>query len=104
MKKAAIPILFTTLFQLLAPMQTQAQPQATRPEYTPGEVLVKFKLTVPKKAVESQHAKLGAQVIGYFDLIGVDHVKLPAKKIVAAAVAEYQALPEVEYADPNYYR
>ena len=77
---------------------------AQRPEYVPGELLVKFKGTVSKQDTLSAHAKIGSQVIKHFDFIGVDHIKLAEKKTVKEAMAEYLALPEVKYAEPNYYR
>jgi len=76
---------------------------ATQPEYVPGELLVKFRDGTTTKSIRGIHATVGARVAKHFSFIGVDHVKLPEGIQVTDALATYKALPNVEYAEPNYY-
>lgn len=73
-------------------------------EYVEGELLVKFKGAVTTKAAEGVHTKLANKRICRFRIIDVEHVRLAQGKSVEQGILEYEALPEVEYAEPNYYR
>ncbi len=73
-------------------------------EYVEGELLVKFKGAVTTKAAEGVHTKLANKRIRRFRIIDVEHVRLAQGKSVEQGILEYEALPEVEYAEPNYYR
>ena len=76
----------------------------SRPEYVPGEVLVKYKSSVSASSIEGSQSRLGSRTIKEFKYIGVRHVKLPADLSVEDALEIYKNDPGVEYAEPNYYR
>jgi thermitase len=71
--------------------------------YAPGEVLVKFKGAI---TVASLNANVANKAIGAVNLktipgINVSHIKLPQGMKVTDAIAYYQRLSTVEYAEPN---
>ena len=72
------------------------------PEYVEGELLIKFSETVTAQAIESTLAQAGAQTVEIFSAIGVRHIKLAPSQSVEDAVKQFSALPNVEYAEPNY--
>ncbi len=70
--------------------------------YAEGELLIKFREgTTAEQAVSIISGK-GASVIKVIEKTGVYHIRLPKGKKVEEAVKEYSAIPEVEYAEPNY--
>lgn len=72
--------------------------------YVPGELLVKFK---PQASAESRaiiHGRLGAHEVRSFPASGVRRVKLPKDLPIETSLRIYQSDPNVEYAEPNYYR
>ena len=76
----------------------------SRPEYVPGEVLIKYKSSVSASSIEGSQSRLGSRTIKEFKYIGVRHVKLSADLSVQDALEIYKNDPGVEYAEPNYYR
>ncbi len=71
-------------------------------QYAEGEVLVKFKEGVSEgKALELISGKK-ATVIKFLENIKVYHIKLKGGQSVEDAIKEFSAVPEVEYAEPNY--
>ena len=85
---------------LLSPLAAYAQ----QPEYPEGELLVKFRDSVSRKSALDVHKALRATVIDHIEFIGVDYVRILSAKSVQSVIGEYKAVPEVEYAEPNYYR
>lgn len=70
--------------------------------FVPGELMVKFREGVPEETVRSIISQKGASVIRFMDKLGVYLLKLKERQPVEDAVQEFSALPEVEYAEPNY--
>ncbi|HIJ74837.1 MAG TPA: S8 family serine peptidase, partial [Candidatus Hydrogenedentes bacterium] len=99
MKLSGYFLLFSCL---VLSFHVQAQKPSTA--YVPDELLVRFRETTTPKSIADTHKSLGATVIKRLDAIGVDHIKLSVGKNPARAVAEYESLPMVVYAEPNYYR
>ena len=93
-----VTIVFLLLFGNFA-ISAQAQL-----EYVPGEVLVKYKSSVSASSIDGSQTRLGIRAIKEFKYIGVRHVKLPADLDVEDALEIYKNDPDVEYAEPNYYR
>jgi len=71
--------------------------------YFPGELLVKFKDGISVKATPSIHSSFGVSQTreGYEGSYQIIEVALGKEKEIAEA---YSKRPEVEYAEPNYYR
>ena len=74
------------------------------PSYVPGEVLVKYKPHVSSSHITALHAAKGTKTIKQFHSISVHHIKLPAGTTVGQALEEFRNDPDVEYAEPNYFR
>jgi len=75
-----------------------------RPAYAPGELLVKYKPSVRTTAADYFRQRWGVSILHTFHDIGVHHLKLPADMTVEEALDIYRNDPDVEYAEPNYYR
>jgi general secretion pathway protein D len=74
----------------------------TNKRFAEGEILVKFREDVPEEkthAIISQH---GAGILQYMEKLRVYLLKLKKGQSVEDAVEEFSALPEVQYAEPNY--
>jgi hypothetical protein len=100
-RKSVLFTIFLIFFLLCGNNAISAQ---HRPEYVPGEVLIKYKLSVSASSIKESQARLGSRAIKEFKYIGVRHVKLPADLSVEDALEIYKNDPNVEYAEPNYYR
>lgn len=70
--------------------------------YIEGELLVKFKEGIPKEKAEEIIFGMGASIIRYSEKDNLYHIRLKEKQSVEDAIKEYRAIPEVEYAEPNY--
>jgi len=120
-----------------------ASVKPARPEYVPGEILVKFKpdavrlpkdkaaasldkISVRSKALEKLNKKFGAtrmervfktpsekkrtrllqtgRVDPFRNLYHIYKLKLPKEVDITSTVKEYEKNPDVEYAEPNYYK
>ncbi len=93
----------------LAPVETGQARVAAQGEYVPGEVLIKFKsgtddakvLKALGKAKASKVEKILTKMMEKAgDSQGVTHATTSLD--VMAAISQLQALPEVEFAEPNY--
>ncbi|SYZ72446.1 Thermophilic serine proteinase (modular protein) [Candidatus Zixiibacteriota bacterium] len=71
-------------------------------EYTPSEIIVKFKSNVTAMKASSAISDLGATLISSNEAIGFHELAIPAGKTVDEMVAAFSARPDVEYAEPNY--
>ncbi len=69
-----------------------------------GEIIVKFKPSVPAAAIEALNRAQGAAVLHKSELGGFHLLKLPPGKMISQVVAAYRGRPEVEYAEPNLVR
>ncbi|MCJ7552189.1 MAG: S8 family peptidase, partial [Anaerolineae bacterium] len=105
--RAVLILLFGALL-LIGPGLRHAEasvPPATSGDsaYRSGELLIKFKPHV--RAVERQAvqtlARVGAERTGELSALGVEHWQIPAGQEIALA-EKLNALPDVEYAEPNY--
>lgn len=76
-------------------------PSAGAP-YRDKEILVKFRPDVPEPDRQAVRDLMGARVARVFRSIGVEHWRLPEGTDTEASVRRLVALPEIEYAEPNY--
>jgi subtilisin family serine protease len=72
--------------------------------WAPHQALVRFRDGTSLQAMEAAHAAVGATPIETFRSVSnLELVSLPRGISVGAAVARYQAMPQVRYAQPNFY-
>jgi len=71
-------------------------------KYAEGELLVKFKKGIPVEKALELILKKDASLIRFLEAAGAYHIKLREGQSVEDAVKEFSAMPEVEYAEPNY--
>lgn len=76
--------------------------EKSRRRFAEGELLVKFKGGINAFKKREVHQKHGASKIREFMKGRIHHVKLPPGINVKKAVEQYQAHPEIEYAEPDY--
>lgn len=86
---------------LLAGNQVFAQNSSK--SYVDGEVIVKFKSGTISSFAERANREIGGEILEVFPELKMQRVKLPKNLSVEAAVARYANLPDVEYAQPNFY-
>ena len=72
--------------------------------YAPGELLVKFSEQAPPERIQELHKKIGAITIKPSGSLGIERVKLLGHLNVEAALEAYKNDPDVEFAEPNYFR
>lgn len=72
-------------------------------QFVPGRVLVKFKPGTAASKIADAHRKAGGRAMRTIPGIGVQVVGVP-DGTVPAKVAAYNANPNVEYAEPDFYR
>jgi hypothetical protein len=75
----------------------QLDPGAT---YKKREILVKFKPGVSEAQIDEINGHMGTTVVKHMGAIRL--LRIPETKTVEEMVREYNVLPEVEYAEPNY--
>lgn len=71
-------------------------------KYRNDEILVKFKAGVTDLKKKNLHQKHGAEKLKEFSHLQLHHLKLKSGMRVENAVKQYQAEPDVEYAEPNF--
>lgn len=80
-----------------------ADPAEQGPAAVTGELLVKFKHGTPSVRIAAALPNSTAKSVRSFALVpGLRHVKLVEGITLDAALDEYRARPDVEYAEPNY--
>ncbi|MFQ5863678.1 MAG: S8 family peptidase [bacterium] len=79
-----------------------AQKQAKVAEFKPGEVLIKFKTTVPDITINQLLSDVGLSIDKKYANIGVQKCSIEIEKPVLQIVEECNADANVEYAEPNY--
>jgi subtilisin family serine protease len=67
-----------------------------------GQMLVKFKASVPTATRDAKHVKEGHVKMRELKRSGVHAVQLAPSQTIEEAIARYRADPDVEYAEPNY--
>lgn len=74
----------------------------TNNRFAEGEILVKFRDDVPEEKAHEIISQHGAGILRYMEKLRVYLLKLKKGESVEDAVEEFSALPEVQYAEPNY--
>jgi subtilisin family serine protease len=97
----AFVCLFVSLGWALADRSNQSPRKAT---YVPGELLVKYRASARRAALEDSQRQRGVSTLRTFESIRVRHLKLPEGMTVEQALKMYRDDPDVAYAEPNYYR
>lgn len=97
----AVKAFFSLIFIIAAAMCASAQ--FAQKSYVDGELLVKFKDGTASLSASRANNEIGASVLERFSDLKLQRVKLPGDLTVEQAIARYIALPEVEYAQPNFY-
>ncbi len=98
MRKGLYLIAFAVLF--IAISAAVRKPAA--PEFVEGELLVKFAQGINSQAVNSAMVRVGVEPLGFVPQIGVYHAVIKTDKSVEDAVKEFEQMPNVVYAEPNY--
>ena len=83
--------------------QAQTPAPATTP-YAAGELLVKYKTAFQGLASDSYSRRWGISTLKFLKIQGVHRVKLPDGMAVHDALDLFRQDPQVEFAEPNYYR
>jgi len=73
-------------------------------DHVAGEVLVQFRHAASERAARAAHSFVGATAVQRFKQVKVDRVRVPHGWTVDETVSLYQLDPDVEHAEPNYYR
>lgn len=95
-------LVFFTLFlsSIIAATLVSAK-EIAKEDFSPEEILVKFKPGTPDSAKEKTHKELGTTVKDKIEKIGVEVVKVPPGRVVEFA-NKFKKKDSVEYAEPNY--
>ena len=76
------------------------KPPGEKP-YAEGELLVKFKEGVSEAQIQEVLGQTGTKVTKFLPTLKIHVLKIPSGAAVEDMVKKFQALPEVEYAEPN---
>jgi hypothetical protein len=76
------------------------RPQAPKLDYVKGEILVMFQTGVPRERIDDINNMLGTSVLKQTGRLYV--IRVPRTMSVEGMVDKYNAMPGVEYAEPNY--
>src|SRR5262245_10457268 len=82
-------------------MMGQRFPKKFR-ESKEGEILVRFKASVPTATRDATHPRLGNTKLRELRRSGIHQVRVSPDQTMDGAVATYLADPNVEFAEPNY--
>ncbi len=77
---------------------------AKKPGCIAGELIVKYKPGIHRKAAKELANKLGISTVKKIKFIDADHIRLPSHLTVDEALSIYRNNPDVEWAEPNYIR
>jgi hypothetical protein len=78
------------------------QGKRTKPQFVPGEVLVKFKAGVTREEIDATRETYGLSLMNRLKGIGVYRFKIPPGSTVEDMVDTLMKNSQVEYAEPNY--
>jgi len=104
-KNIIATLLALTLLALSAVSAAQSRPPQPKqiPQFVPDRVLVKFKPGIAASAIGKAHRQVRGYTLRTIPGIGVQVVRVQAGT-VKDKVAAYRANPNVQYAEPDYYR
>lgn len=85
------------------PAAAQKSAAHLRQKWATDEIIVKFKKDVSNERIEKINSKHVASVLRTSRFAGFKKMKVPAGKTAEQTVEIYSSLPEVEYAELNYY-
>ncbi len=71
-------------------------------DMVPGEILIKFRKDTSALQIKSANKMLGAEDAGEVTNLRVHRVRLPKGMAIKDAIARYENMPGVEYAEPEY--
>ncbi len=94
--------IFGLLVIVLVAFQAFAADDKPDQVFSDGEILVKIKTDVDANEFLSKNQETGAKIVKDFFATGWQLVRLPENLTVTDAVAQYQSLNSVEFAQPNY--
>jgi general secretion pathway protein D len=83
-------------------MRKQKEFAKANQQFAGDELIVKFKKGVPKDRALSIISEKGETVLTYLENLDTYQLKLKKGQSVKDAAEEFMAVPEVEYAEPNY--
>jgi general secretion pathway protein D len=83
-------------------MQKEKEFAKANQQFAGDELIVKFKKGVPKDRALSIISEKGETVLTYLENLDTYQLKLKKGQSVRDAAEEFMAVPEVEYAEPNY--
>ena len=109
MKRLAIILILLSFLGVVSIRASELVSESDSPlsregAYVPGELLVRYKPSFRAAASEYFRSRWSISTIRRFDRIGVQHVKLPKDMTVEEALEIFHTDPDVEYAEPNYFR
>ncbi len=103
--RALILTVIAALGVLVGGTKAQAQtPARTTTPYAAGELLVKYKPAFQGLASDSYLRRWGISTLKVFKIQDLRRVKLPEAMTVHDALDLFRQDPQVEFAEPNYYR
>lgn len=71
--------------------------------YVDGELIVRFRPGLPTTAAAAAHTNAGGRAVRSYKIVeGLQRVQLTRGQSVEDAIAKYEAMPDVLYAEPNY--
>ncbi|EPG73282.1 peptidase, S8/S53 family [Leptospira fainei serovar Hurstbridge str. BUT 6] len=94
-----ILLILGIIFSGQKPIQNLFGGFAKKPEYVPGEIIVKFKTGT---SISSLVFQKGGKLLSNLGHSQVTHIKLQSGESVESAVQTYANDPNVEFAEPNY--
>lgn len=84
------------------PGSREIAPGFQYPGYDPGELLVKFKETVPRDQMERAAREQGATLVEVVTPDGLAKIRLKSGVTVSRVIASWSRRPDVDYAAPNF--
>ena len=99
--KTVLLVLVGLLVMMSGSTYAKPSQQLERPEFVPGEVLLKLKDGVKVDRINELHRQFNTQTLRYFRNSHIFHVKLPASLTVVEAIRRLQKHPLVEYVVRN---
>ena len=98
MRKGLYFIGFAVMFVMIS----AAVQKPAAPEFVEGELLVKFSQGISSQAVVTAFADAGVEAKKFVPQLGVYHAVIKTEKTVEEAIAAFEQMPNVAYAEPNY--
>lgn len=94
-------VMVSLLIMMSGSIYAKPGQQTERPEFVPGEVLIKLKDGVKVDRISELNRQFNTQTIRYFRRSHIFHIKLPANLTVDEAIQRIQKHPLVEYVARN---